>query len=319
MIFNKTTVYGGGLIGSAWAVNFLIKGINVTIYDIDQDKLNSAKQHVNMILSFFAKAEIAVITDAVKNECDSRIFYTSDIEVAVADAQFIQENGPENLAVKRLIIKSIEQYNSTAIIASSTSGLLITDIAAEAKYPERIIGGHPYNPVHLIPLVEIAKGEKTSQVSVDKAYAFYKEIGKEPIILQKECNGFICNRIQKALSREAEDLVYRGVCTVEDVDKAVTFGPGLRWGLMGPHLVLELGGGKGGIRDCMTRFSAGSEAMFNDMAKWTELPEGYIDIAYEGVMAELANRNPAHGQDHEGLERFRDYSLVQLLKLHGKF
>ncbi|MFZ7134253.1 MAG: 3-hydroxyacyl-CoA dehydrogenase family protein [Eubacteriales bacterium] len=318
MIFNKATVYGGGLIGSGWAVNFLIKGVSVIIYDLDDEKLAEAKDHVEKLLNFFAEAGIDVLTADQKAECIARVSYTADVKTAVTDAEFIQENGPENVTIKRSIINAIEQYNSTAIIASSTSGLLISDIAAEAEYPQRIVGGHPYNPVHLIPLVELAKGDKTSQETLDKACQFYKEIGKEPVVLQKECRGFICNRIQNALLREAEDLVYRGICTVEEVDKAVTFGPGLRWGLMGPHLVLELGGGEGGFRDGNARFGAAAEKWYEDMATWIKLPEGYVDTACEGIQVEMSNRTPREGQDQAGLERFRNQGLVQLLKFHGK-
>lgn len=317
MIINRVTVYGGGLIGSSWAVSFLIKGLNVTIYDLNDEKLSIAKTHVNRMLDYFTGSSIDVLTTVQNVDCKARVTYTSDVELAVKDTEFIQENGPENLLVKQSIIKKIQQYNSTAIIASSTSGLLMSDIAAEAKYPDRIVGGHPYNPVHLIPLVELVKGEKTSEETLNKAYQFYKEIGKEPVILQKECKGFICNRIQNALNREAEDLVYRGVCTVEDVDKAVTFGPGLRWGLMGPHLVIELGSGKSGMKDFMKRMSA-SSTTYEDMAKWVKVPAEYFDIADEGLKAELANRTPREGQDHESLERFRDDGLVHLLKYHGK-
>jgi 3-hydroxyacyl-CoA dehydrogenase len=318
MIFNKVTVYGGGLIGTGWAVSFLIKGVDVTMYDLSDELLADSRDRIEKMLDFFAEPGIDVLTKAQRDSSAANLTYTSDVETAAANAEFIQENGPENLSVKRSIIQTIERYNSTAIIASSTSGLLISDIAAEARHPERIICGHPYNPVQLIPLVELAKGEHTANEAIEKAYRFYKEIGKEPVVLQKECKGFICNRIQNALNREAEDLVYRGVCTVEDVDKAVTFGPGLRWGLMGPHMVIELGSGKTGIKDFMLRMSKSSET-YKDMASWTRVPEDYFDMAEQGAMLELSNRSEKEGRDHAGLERFRDEGLVNLLKFHGKF
>ncbi|MFZ7134279.1 MAG: 3-hydroxyacyl-CoA dehydrogenase family protein [Eubacteriales bacterium] len=318
MIINRATVYGGGLIGSGWALCFLTHGVNVTVYDLDDEKLNLTKDNIERVLDFFTEPNISVLTGEQKEECISRVTYTSDVRAAVEQAEFIQENGPEKLPIKQSIIKTIEQYNTTAIIASSTSGLLISDIAAEAKYPERIIAGHPYNPVHLVPLVELAKGDVTSQEVIDKAYQFYKEIGKEPIVLMKECKAFICNRLQNALNREAQDLVYRGVCSVEDVDKAVTFGPGLRWGLMGPHMILELAGGKGGIHECMTKYKI-SEETFKDMAKWTQLPEGYIEMARKGVEDEFINRTVKEGKNHDELERFRDEGLINLLKFHQKF
>lgn len=318
MIFNKVCVYGGGLIGSAWATNFLMKGVEVNLYDLKEELVQAAKDGVKQRLDFFAEPSIGVLTPEQVTDCMNRLHVTTDVKTAVEGVGFIQENGPENSAIKRSIIKAIEEHNSTAIIATSSSGLLISDIAAEAQHPERIIGGHPYNPVHLIPLVELARGEKTEQAAIDKACQFYKEVGKEPVVLQKECLGFICNRIQMALNRESYDLVYRGVCSVEDVDKAVTFGPGLRWGLMGPHLCGELGGGKGGIRGIMTHIGPTTQAWLEDMAKWTRSPEDYVDIAEAGVAAELANRPAEQGNTHDSLERFRDEGLVNLLKFHGK-
>ena len=317
MVFNNVTVYGGGLIGSGWAVSFITHGVNVKVFDVDKVQLQATEVRIKKALDFLSEPGINVLTEEQKQECLKRIAYTTDASVAVERADFIQENGPEKLATKQSIIKEIEKYNSTAIIASSTSGLLVTEIAKYARYPERIIGGHPFHPVYLVPLVELAKGQMTSQSAIDKAYQFYKEIGKEPIVLQKECKGFICNRLQNALNREAQDLVYRGVCTVEDVDKALTFGPGLRWALMGPHLILELAGGADGIRGCLTRYG-NSEEMYLDMAKWTKRPEGYIDIACDGVKEELNNRSLNEGRDQEGLERFRDLGLINLLKFHGK-
>ncbi len=306
MIFDKVTVYGGGLIGSGWAVCFLTHGVNVTVYDLDDEKLEDAKNTIEDILDFFTEPGIEVLTPKQREECLTRISYTHDVKAAVENAEFIQENGPEKLPVKQAIIETIEKFNSTAIIASSTSGLLITDIAAKAKYPQRIIAGHPFHPVHIVPLVELAKGDDTSQEAIDKAYGFYKEIGKEPVVLLKECKGFIANSVQGALYDAALDLVSRGVCSVEDVDKAVTFGPGLRWGLMGPYMVLELAGGKGGIRGRMMKFNNSDNSID-------------IERICEGVNSEFANRSPKQGQDHKGLERFRDEGLIEFLKFHGKF
>lgn len=306
MIFDKATVYGGGLIGSGWALCFLMHGVDVTVYDLDDQKLEDTRNNIENGLNFFMGPGIEVLTQKQKEECLTRISYTHDVRAAVENAGFIQENGPEKLTVKQSIIEAIEEFNSTAVIASSTSGLLITDIAAKAKHPQRIIAGHPFNPVHIVPLVELAKGENTSQEAIDKAYAFYKEIGKEPVVLLKECKGFIANSVQNAIYNESLDLVSRGVCTVEDLDKAVTFGPGVRWGLMGPYMVLELAGGKGGIRARMTKY---------------DNTDKNIDVEKicEGVYSEFANRTPKQGKDHASLERFRDEGLIEFLKYHGKF
>ena len=317
-MFKNVCVYGGGQIGGAWAAVFAKAGCNVMVYDLNDAAIANAKEGIEKKLSFFAAPGVDALTKEQLADALARIQYTTDVKTAVENAEFIQENGPENAAIKRSIIAEIEKYNTTAIIASSTSGLLISDIAAEAKYPERIVGGHPYNPVHLIPLVELAKGEKTSDETLQKAKAFYDSVGKVAVILQKECLGFICNRIQIALNREAHDLVYRGVASVEDVDKAVVFGPGLRWGLLGPHLVQEMGGGKGGIRHIQTHIGPTTEAWLEDMAKWTKSPEGYVDIAEAGVKEEMSHRQEFEGRDHDGVEEFMSKGLITLLKYHHK-
>ena len=202
-MFKKACVYGGGLIGGAWATLFAMAGVDTVIYDLDDAKIQNARNEVEKKLSFFADPAVGVLTPAKLAAAKAKLSYTTDVKTAVGDAEFIQENGPENIKIKRIMVKAIEEFNSTAIIGSSTSGLLVSDIAAEAKHPERIVGGHPYNPVHLIPLVELAKGEKTTDETVAKAKEFYAQIGKEPVVLNKECPGFICNRIQMALNREA--------------------------------------------------------------------------------------------------------------------
>ena len=158
-----------------------------------------------------------VYTADEAGEIAARIHYTTSIAEAVTGAQFIQESSAEHYEVKWELVKAIEAASEPdAIIASSTSGLLVTEIAKNAEHPERFCGGHPYNPPHLIPLVEITKGEKTSERTVARAKAFYTAIGMEPVVLQKEALGFICNRLQMALYREVANLVLSGVCTIED-------------------------------------------------------------------------------------------------------
>ena len=180
------------------------------------------------------------------------------------------------------------------------------------------MGGHPYNPPHLIPLVEITKGDKTAPEVVETAYAFYQRMGKEPVILHKESMGFIANRLQAALNRELVDLVMRGVCSVEDVDKACTFGPGLRWGIMGQTLIAHLGGGEKGIKGMIELTQSSSRAMNGSLANWSEMPEGWADAAQKGVLAAIAHRTPEQGRDLPSLIAYRDHMLVELLKLHKK-
>ena len=210
--------------------------------------------------------------------------------------------------------KTIEEFNTEALIASSTSGLVVTDIAATTKYPERIVAGHPFNPVHLMPLVEVCPGEKSDPDAVQCAYDFYQSIHKQPVILTKAVPGFIVNRIQLAMNREVQDLVNNGICSVEDVDKAVIFGMGLRLGLIGPHLVFELAGGNGGIEEFLGKYGSGNLA---NLAAWTERPKEYDAKAVAGTKEELSHRTQREGKDHDSLATFRDLGLIYLLKYHG--
>jgi len=313
----NVSCFGTGVIGCGWATNFLLAGLKPTLYDIDEDKLNTAKAQIENNMCFLVGEN--VITQAQYEVYMGNLSCTSDPEEALREADFIQENGPENLDIKRKIVKTIETYaRPDAIIASSTSGLLITDIAADAEHPERFLGGHPYNPVHLIPLVELTRGEKTDPKVLERALAFYKSVKKEPILLRKEALGFISNRIQVALYREAVDLVCRGVCTLEEVDRAVCYGPGLRFGLMGPNAIFQLGGGAHGISGLLHHIGATVPLWWKDMARWTDWPEGWHESVQAQMNEAMAMREEAHGRTNEGMAAFRDKGLVMLLKYHGK-
>ena len=313
----KVSCVGSGVIGYSWALYFALKKLNTTVYDIKQESLDLAKERIHESLKSLIKNE--VITQKESEEIESRITYTTSMEEAVKDVKFIIESGPENYEIKRSIVSEIEKYTSDeTIITSSTSGLLITEIARDAKHPERFIGAHPYNPPHLIPLVEITKGDKTSEEIVETAKEFFTMIGKEPVVLQKEALGFICNRIQMALYREVCQLVMDGVCSIEDADKAVTFGPGLRWGIMGPSLVFQLGGGKVGIDGLLKHLGPSINLWLNDMADFKEFPEEFGKIARDGVEEEMKNRSAEIGNDDTSLAEYRDKMLIEMLKLHKK-
>ncbi len=313
----KVACIGSGLIGSGWATYFALKGLETTLFDIDDEKLDQAVERIKSNLKFLYEEN--VIDEREFNFCIERITTTTDIEKAVKGAVLIQENGPENYEVKRKIVADIEAYcDDKSIIASSTSGLLITEIAKEAKVPERIVGAHPYNPVQLIPLVEITKGEQTSDEFVAKAVDLYKAIDKEPVVLRKEALGFISNRLAMALYREAVEIVERGICTIEEIDKACCYGPGLRYALMGPNLIYQLGGGNYGIRGALTHMGPSVEHWWADMADWKTWPEGYADKVQKGVDEEMANRSKSHGNTNEEIAMFRDKGLIMLLKYHGK-
>ncbi|MBN1848170.1 MAG: NAD-dependent epimerase/dehydratase family protein [Deltaproteobacteria bacterium] len=315
---SRVGVFGGaGIIGSSWTTYFLWKGLSVVVYDIDQNALAPARERITRNLSYLV--ENGVLTqEAVSNALD-RVVFTQEIAEACQDVQLVQECAPENYEVKKTLVAALDKHGTSEILfASSTSGLLITEIAKGSKHPERCIGAHPYNPPHLIPLVEITKGKQSNDETVQTAYDFYKALGKEPIVLKKETLGFISNRLQIALHREAVDLVLNGVCSVEDVDKAVCFGPGLRYALMGPNLTYQLGGGALGLKGIMDHIGPSVEMWLADMAAWKKFPENCADILQDGVEKEMANRRPEQGRTNEEIARWRDDKLLELLRLLGK-
>ena len=313
----KVACVGAGVIGYSWALYYSLKKLSVNVYDVTDEALKLAEVRIHASLLNLKKNN--VVTDEEIRDIESRIRYTTLMEVAVKDVDFITESGPEFYDVKRKMVEEIEKYTKDdTIIASSTSGLLITEIARDAKHKERFIGAHPYNPPHLIPLVELTKGDYTTDEVINTAKEFYQSIGKEPVVLQKEALGFICNRIQMAVYREVCNLVMKGVCTIEDSDKAVTYGPGLRWAIMGPSLVFELGGGQGHVDGLMKHLRSSISLWLHDMADFKDFPEEFPEIARKGVEEALKNRPREIGNDDESLAEYRDKMLIEILKLHNK-
>lgn len=308
---------GAGVIGYSWALKFALAGWKVYAQNRSEASSQKARERVEESLETLVKN--GVLNEEEAKETASRIHYTTSIQEAVEHASFIQESSREDYETKHALVEEIEKYApEDAIIASSTSGLLVTEIAKYARHPERFVGGHPYNPPHLIPLVEITKGEKTADEAVEKAKEIYTEIGNEPVVLNKEALGFICNRLQMALYREVANLVIEGVCSVEDADKAVVFGPGIRWGILGPSAVFDLGGGDHGVSGLMEHLGPSINLWLNDMADWKEFPAQWGEIAQKGVDEEIANRPEEIGNTTESLKEYRDHMLIELLKLHGK-
>lgn len=308
---------GAGVIGYSWALKFALAGW--TVYAQNRTEKSSALCRHRVEQSMEALVKNGVLSEEEARTALERIHYTTSIQEAVEHADFIQESSREDYETKHALVKEIEKYApAKAVIASSTSGLLVSEIARPAEHPERFVGGHPYNPPHLIPLVEITRGEKTEDWAVEEARKVYSEIGNEPVVLQKEALGFICNRLQMALYREVANLVLEGVCTVEDADKAVVFGPGIRWGILGPSAVFELGGGEHGVSGLMEHLGPSISLWLSDMADWKSFPEEWGRIAQEGVNAEIAARPAEQGNTHASLEEWRDHMLIELLKLHGK-
>ena len=311
---NKIAVIGAGVIGNSWTANFIWKEYPVNLWLFTAEEENIAKQEVQehleslAINGVFGKEKIP--------EMMKLINYTSSLETAVKDAQLIQESIIENLEIKQKLLADIDKFaNPDAIFASSTSYLLISDIAKFSQYSKRYIGAHPYNPPHLIPLVEITipEDDKGSIETAELAAEFYKTINKVPVILKKDVPGFIANQIQGAVSTICGELLANGVCTAEDIDKAMSFGPGLRWATMGPYLIYQLGGGKGGIKGLTLHIRGESE----DLMSRKEL-ETYANFIQGEVDKEMANRPPEFGNDNESLRKFRDRLIIKILREHKK-
>ncbi|SMC82599.1 3-hydroxyacyl-CoA dehydrogenase family protein [Papillibacter cinnamivorans] len=312
----KVACIGAGTIGSSWATNSCMKGYPVVLYDISEPMLEKAKKNIKDNLDFLS--ECGVFNKEEVQAALDRVTLTTDMK-ALGDVQFIQENGPENYEIKQGILAQVDKVAPRdAIYASSTSGLLISEISKYSEYADRCVGAHPYNPPHLIPLVELAKGEKTKDEVLETACELYKAIGKEPVILKKEILGFIANRLQAALYREVIEIVNRGVCTVEDVDKACLFGPGLRYGILGPNLIWHLGGGEGGLKHLLDFIRPTIGLWYNDMSDAKDLPDGWSDKAMAGVLEEMKNRDKEFGNTSAEVARFRDQTLVELLRIHKK-
>jgi 3-hydroxypropionate dehydrogenase (NADP+) len=306
---NKVACIGSGLIGQGWGALFALKGFDTVLMDVDKDKTMKAMARTKDHIENMVSAKLGENAVAAK----SRLQTTTSIKTAVCEADFVIESVYEGYDIKQQVFREMDKHaSSDVILASSTSGLLMTEIQKGAKlHPNRCVVAHPWNPSHLIPLVEICPGEKTSIDTVDACYSIMEQIGKVPVKLKKEAQGFIANRLSAALWREALDLVDKGICTVEDVDKAVSAGPGLRWAIMGPYLTYHLGGGQGGIEYLMRHIGVKKAKWLESMAKWTHTPESAIQKAVKGVneMELVKNKNL------EELEAWRDEQLVTLIRL----
>jgi carnitine 3-dehydrogenase len=297
----KVAVVGTGVIGAGWATHFLARGFEVRA----TDPAAGAEARLRAwVADWWPTVEALGLVEGASRD---KLSFTTDVAQAVRDAGFIQESGPERLDVKHVLIAAIESATDVdAIIASSSSGLAVSDIQAGAKHPERIVLGHPFNPPYLIPLVEVGGGKLTSAENVTRAMAFYESTGKKAIRIQKEVKGHIANRLQVALWQEAISLVLRGVASVEDIDTAIAYGPGLRWALLGPFLNLHASGGSGGITHLLQHLGGSQREWARDLGQYPETDD-YIQQIAQGVDGEL------EGRDLPEMLRQRDELLIQLI------
>ncbi|TAL87195.1 MAG: 3-hydroxyacyl-CoA dehydrogenase [Candidimonas sp.] len=296
-------VVGCGVIGASWAAYFLAKGFSVAATDPGERAEHNLRKWVR---AFWPTLEQQGLSAGASMD---RLSFHESVSDAVKDAQFIQESGPERLDMKRRVIADIEAASpSDTIIASSSSGLLISDIQSGAQFPERIVLGHPFNPPHLIPLVEVVGGKLSSQDNVQRAIEFYRSIGKKPIHIRQEIKGHVANRLQAALWKEAFYLVNNDVISVADLDTAISFGPGLRWALLGPFLNLHLSGGEGGIEHALEHLGPPIEDWWADLGQVT-LSAATNKKIIDGVRRELAP------YDEIKMHQQRDAVLLTLMQL----
>ena len=246
MAVMHVAVIGAGTIGASWAAYFLSRGMSVTASDPAPNAEAFIRDYVRTAWPTLERMGLASggSSDRLRFECNP--------VAAVAGAEFVQESAPEREEMKVELFERLDRaLPPEVILASSSSGILISNIAVRCRHAERCIIGHPFNPPHVIPLVEVVGGKRTSPKVIERAIAFYREIGKHPIHIRKEVRGHLVNRLQAALWREAVHLVNEGVATVSDVDAGIAYGPGLRWAIMGPHLLFHLAGGVGGMTHFM--------------------------------------------------------------------
>ena len=301
--YNNATVVGGGVIGISWAALFLAHGLHVTITDPEpgiEPLVRAGLAEVAPTLSALGlpTSDLTDRTGALRFE--------PDLALAVADADVVQENGPERADLKQQLWAQIEDAAPRdALFASSSSGIPATTIAAGMRQPERLLIGHPFNPPHLVPLVEIVPGERTSPEVVRQAVDFYQAMGKQPQVLNKEIGGFVANRLQSALFREAVHLVAIGVVTEQELDDIVTSSIGMRWAVAGPFQTFHLGGGPGGLPDFLVHLGKQLEA------SWSGLGSPTFDDATVALLSEQAAN---FGGTVEELAAERDAKEIALMR-----
>lgn len=299
----RVAVIATGVIGAGWVTAFLARGLEV----VACDPAPGAEQRLRDYVA--AQWPSMATIGLTEGACPDQLRFTTSIEEAVGDAQFVQENGPEQLDFKRELFRRIDAVAPPqAILASSSSTLMASTFQdACTHHPERVLLGHPFNPPHLIPLVEVAGGTRTSPEAIERAMAFYRQVGKHPIHLKKEISGHVANRLQAALWQEAFHLVQSGVASVADVDAAIAHGPGLRWALLGPFLNLHLSGGAGGIAELFNKpLWQAVEALWKDLGQVSVGPP--LAAAVAAGIEDVLAAHPA-----EPLLRQRDELLLTLL------
>ncbi|BCS91685.1 L-carnitine dehydrogenase [Metallosphaera sp. J1] len=307
----KISVVGAGVIGVGWATLFASKGYNVSLYTEKRETLDKGMEKLrNYVQVMKNNSQIAEDVNTVI----SRVTPTVNLDEAVRGSSFVIEAVIEDYDAKKKIFGYLDSIlDKDVILASSTSGLLITEVQkAMSRYPERAVIAHPWNPPHLLPLVEVVPGEKTSKEVVERTKALMEKLDRIVVVLKKEIPGFIGNRLAFALFREAVYLVDEGVATVEDIDKVMTAAIGLRWAFMGPFLTYHLGGGEGGLEYFFNRgFGYGANEWMHTLAKYDKFP-------YTGVVKavqQMKDYSFIKGKTFQEISKWRDEKLLKVYKL----
>ena len=310
MPFDKTihrvAIVGTGVIGASWAAQYLARGFDVVATDPAPNAEESLRKYVDNAW------ELLITVGLSSGASRERLSFTSNMHDALASADFVQENAPERPEFKIKLFADMDAATPVdSIIASSSSGITPSVMQSNCKHPERVLVGHPFNPPHIMPLVEVVGGTKTSPEAIQRAIEFYDSIGKKAILLNKELPGHVANRLQAALYREIMYLIQNDVLSVADADDAVSYGPGLRWGVMGPSLQFHLGGGAGGIKHFIDHLMDPMAALIKTLGTPDVNPELKKTIA-DGVMQEAGEHSV------EQLAQDENKVLVGLIRLRSQ-
>ena len=300
-------VIGTGVIGTGWIIRFLFNKKKVKVFDPSKKQkkflLNEIKRTSKTLERFYAK----------KINLEKQLFFCNSVQEAVKNAGLIQENAPENEKLKTKVIKDISLSSpKSAIIASSSSGLLPSKIQAQAKNPERVLIAHPFNPVYLLPLVELVPGKKTTKASILKANRFYSKIGMKTLTLKKELPGYLSDRLQESMWRESLHIINEGYASTKDLDDAIIYGPGLRWSLMGTFLTFHLAGGESGMKHMLEQFGPALKLPWTKL-KAPKLTDNLKKKIIQGTKIQSKNKSI------ENLSNLRDNFLIDLQKLLKKY
>jgi carnitine 3-dehydrogenase len=302
-------VIGVGMVGASWAGLFAAHGREVRLYDKDRQSLTESLERARAYTQFLVKHDLAD-TELAEVGLEALSSFP-DVRSTVEGVTLVQEAVVEDIEVKKAVFEELDRLAPrNALLITSSSGLSISQMQSATRHPGRCLAGHPYNPPHLIPLIEIAPGDLTSPEAIEAARRFYERLGKVPIVLKREIPGYLANRMSAALWREAVNLALQDVASVEDIDNAIRYGPGLRWFVIGPNLTYHLGGGKGGIRYHTEHLLDAKEKIWKDLDDWKSFPLSALDILEAGLPDLEAIPS---------LARERNEALVKMIKtLHGR-